>query len=127
MELSTGNTGKELSMDGALSALTQRNVVEATVAQLRKDLGLGPEELPVPEADVFEVLRSAVARRLDVAEQRGELSRLLYQVDVPEHWTTEALALGGVRELAGRTVLRCLQKVVLRLHFSAGSGDPATT
>ena len=52
-------------MDGALSALTQRNVVEATVAQLRKDLGLGPEELPVPEADVFEVLRSAVARRLE--------------------------------------------------------------
>lgn len=100
--------------------LDEAEVLEATVQQLRKDLN--EPGLPLPEVGphAFEELRAAVSGRMD-AWQQGDpsaFSRAVNRVDLTERMVTGATGRGGLHELAGMMVLRCLQKVLLRKHFS---------
>ena len=105
--------------EGLVPRLSEEAVLRATVEQLTKDMALPLgtlREVPAgPEA--FEGLRAQV---LPILEEMPSHDRqvALYRVDVPESWTREAMALGGMPELAGRVVLRALQKVLTRLRFS---------
>jgi hypothetical protein len=111
-------------MEGMMPRLSEEEVLRATVDQLNKDLALGGGGVrPVTVGpDAFEELRAQVTPLL---ESMGGHDRqvALYRVDVPESWTREALAVGGTHELAGRVVLRALQKVLTRLRFGGG-GTP---
>lgn len=109
--------------DGLIRSLDRAEVLAATVAQLRKDLTLSAEELPAPAAgeNAAEVLRNAIAAKLEEWTRTGSpaLSRAVNRVDLTERMVTGATDRGGLGELAGTMVLRCLQKVLLRKHFAA--------
>lgn len=115
-ELSTGALGLRKRLDEA-------EVLLAVVLQLRKDLK--EEELPLPEVGegAFEELRLAVLAFLEVWQRTDApaLSRAINRVDLTERMVDDATGRGGLQELAGTMVLRCLQKVLLRLHFSHGA------
>jgi len=102
--------------------LDRAEVLHVTVEQLRKDLALSPDELASPEVGdaAFEQLRSGVLGHLE-AWQVGlpaAFSRAINRVDLTELMVAEAIARGGLSELAGLMVQRCLLKVLLRIRFS---------
>lgn len=108
---------------GLRKRLDEAAILLATVAQLRKDLDLpGLVEPPVGEA-AFEALRSDVFIALEewTTGNAAAFSRAINRVDLTERQVDAATGRGGLSELAGVMVLRCLQKVLLRLHFSSGS------
>ncbi len=112
-ELSTTGGGLRKWLDEA-------EVLAATVQQLRKDLNEPELVLPDVGAGAFEELRGAVAARMD-AWHKGDataFSRAVNRVDLTERMVDAAMGRGGLHELAGVMVLRCLQKVLLRKHFS---------
>lgn len=109
--------------EGLIRGLDRAEVLAATVAQLRKDLGAGAEELPEPAlgTETFEQLRSEVLQLLERWERVEPLalSRAVNRVDLTERMVDRAMDLGGLHQLAGSMVLRCLQKVLLRKHFAS--------
>jgi hypothetical protein len=113
--LASGNSGLGRFLD-------REEVLQATVAQLCKDLSLQPEELPVPamDEDTFERLRKAVLPVLERLHGQGvhALQVAIYRVDIPEPHMRRTMAAGGLHALAGETVLRCLQKVLTRLRHA---------
>lgn len=117
MEQELSTTGGELRrrLDDAL-------ILRSTVAQLRKDLDLPALIEPEVGAGAFEALRGGVLEALEgwAAGQGASLSRAINRVDLTERQVNAATGRGGLSELAGMMVLRCLQKVLLRLHFSQG-------
>ncbi len=115
-ELST--TGQELSR-----RLDEAAILRGTVSQLQKDLDLPDLAGPKVGNEAFERLRTEVLRVLeDWASRNGPaLSRAINRVDLTERQVDDAIGRGGLPELAGVMVLRCLQKVLLRLHFSRGA------
>lgn len=112
-ELSTTSSGLRKRLDEA-------EVLQAVVVQLRKDLA--EEELPVPVVGegAFEVLRQEVLRYLEGWQRKGSsaFSRAVNRVDLTEAAVDAAMERGGLPELAGAMVLRCLQKVLLRKRFA---------
>ncbi|MBK9177335.1 MAG: hypothetical protein IPM46_13580 [Flavobacteriales bacterium] len=102
--------------------LDQAEVLSSTVEQLRKDLSLMAEELPLPPvgAEAFEALRSSVLPVLQVLELRGlhALQSAMYRVDIPEAHLRRTMDAGGLHALAGECVLRALQKVLTRMRFA---------
>ncbi|MCB0792895.1 MAG: hypothetical protein H6594_12505 [Flavobacteriales bacterium] len=124
MELSTNGPGNELAPKEAGLVLATQDVLTATIAQLAKDLERSAERITGPAADpgAFEALRGEVLPLLEEHLEEGSLDRVLYRVDVPERWTADALRTGGLHELAGRVVLRALQKVLTRRRFSGSGG-----
>jgi hypothetical protein len=93
------------------------------VLQLRKDLH--EEQIPLPRTDeqAFEQLRASVLGHMGAWERSepARFSRAINRVDLTEGQVNEAMVSGGLPELAGRMVLRCLQKVLIRKRF-AGLG-----
>jgi hypothetical protein len=121
-----GELSKNAEKEGApglRKRLDEAVVLMETVMQLRKDLR--DEELLVPEAGpgAFEELRGQVLRTIDARDRHGAhaLGLVVNRVDLTERTVGEALSTGGLHELAGRIVLRCLQKVLSRKRF-AGLG-----
>jgi len=102
--------------------LDRAEVLIATTAQLRKDLVLSEDELPMPELtmDAFEALRGSVQPRLEELESKGRhaLQVTMYRVDIPEGHLQRTLSMGGIPLLAGECVLRALQKVLTRLRYA---------
>jgi len=102
--------------------LDKAEVLASTVDQLRKDLSMSAEELPLPALDeeAFERLRTAVLPRLEALQKKGTavLQVAIYRVDIPEKHMRRTLAMGGLHALAGECVLRALQKVLTRLRFA---------
>ena len=98
-------------------------ILRDTVAQLRKDLDLPELAAPPPGNAAFEALRSDVLKAIEgwAAGNSAALSRAINRVDLTERMVDSATGRGGIPELAGLMVLRCLQKVVLRMHFSRGT------
>lgn len=114
--LSTTDHGLRRKLDEAV-------ILHNTVAQLRKDLDLPELHEPSPGDTAFEALRSEVLGSLQgwASANSTALSRAINRVDLTERMVDEATGRGGLQELAGMMVLRCLQKVLLRLHFSHGT------
>ena len=115
-ELSTTSNGLRLRLNEA-------EVLRATVQQLRKDLN--EEEIPIPEVGdgAFERLRVVVLERMENWQRADPtaFSRAINRVDLSERQVDHAMLRGGLHELAGDMVLRCLLKVLLRKRF-AGLG-----
>lgn len=113
---------EELSTTGGALRkwLDEAEVLSATVHQLRKDLNEPELVLPPVGPGAFEALRGAVAERMDVWQRQdpSAFSRAVNRVDLTERVVDAATGRGGLHELAGMMVLRCLQKVLLRKHFS---------
>lgn len=109
--------------EGLRKRLDEAEVLQETVHQLRKDLGEEAIRLPPVGDAAFESLRADVERQLDEWQRMGsiQLSRAINRVDLTERMVNDAMARGGLHELAGTMVLRCLQKVLLRKRF-AGTG-----
>ncbi|MBK7556505.1 MAG: hypothetical protein IPI55_18490 [Flavobacteriales bacterium] len=109
--------------EGLRKRLDKAEVLLETVHQLRKDLGEETIGLPPVGDAAFECLRTDVKRQLDDWQRRGsiQLSRAINRVDLTELMVDDAMTRGGLHELAGSMVLRCLQKVLLRKRF-AGLG-----
>lgn len=107
---------------GVVRWLDKAEVLASTVEQLRKDLSMTAEELPVPLLgdEAFEHLRTSVLPRLETLHSKGTtvLQVAIYRVDIPEAHMRRTMARGGLRELAGECVLRALQKVLTRLRFA---------
>ncbi|MCB9166745.1 MAG: hypothetical protein H6595_04625 [Flavobacteriales bacterium] len=124
MELSTNGPGNLPAPKEAGLVLATQDVLTATIAQLTKDLERPADRITPPPADpgAFEALRGEVLPLLQEHLEEGSLDRVLYRVDVPERWTVDALRTGGLHELAGRVVLRALQKVLTRRRFSGSGG-----
>lgn len=99
--------------------LVEEGVLLAVVEQLRKDLATDRIGGVAADAGAFEALRGQVRAVLEArqAESMHALRVVLYRVDVPEQVARRAMAAGGVHELAARVVLRCLQKVITRIHL----------
>lgn len=115
----------ELSKAGneaIVRALDRAEVLVECVAQLRKDLGLAPEELPGPDVGegAFEALRTSVLQSLDVWSRTNSpsLSRAINRVDLTERMVNTAMDHGGLAELARLIVVRCLQKVLSRHRYA---------
>lgn len=102
--------------------LDKAEVLRATVEQLRKDLSMDAEELPLPEVgeQAFERLRASVLLRLEELHRAGThtLQTAMYRVDIPEAHLRRTMAAGGLHALAGECVLRALQKVLTRERFA---------
>ncbi len=109
--------------EGPRRWLDKAEVLADTVAQLRKDLNA--PDLVVPEGGegAFEALRAQVLPVVEERHRQGQhaLGVVLYRVDLPEAHAKRSMAAGGLPELAGQLVLRCLQKVLTRKRF-AGLG-----
>lgn len=109
-------------MDAPQRYLDRTEVLLATVEQLRKDLSLDPEALALPEVGetAFEELRAGVLPVLETLQNKGgqALRTVLYRIDIPEPHFRRTMAQGGLPALAGETVLRALQKVLVRLRFA---------
>ncbi|MBP7516043.1 MAG: hypothetical protein KA791_15960 [Flavobacteriales bacterium] len=118
MDEGLSTTGRELRR-----RLDEAAILRNTVAQLRKDLDL-PALVEPPSGDgAFETLRAEVLLAVEgwTANNGAALSRAVNRVDLTERQVDDATGRGGLPELAGVMVLRCLQKVLLRLHFSRGA------
>jgi hypothetical protein len=109
-------------MDAPQRFLDRADVLRATVEQLRKDLSLAEADLPAPEVGegAFEELRSAVHPVLEALQAKGAhaLRAAMYRVDIPEAHFRRTMGAGGLHALAGETVLRTLQKVLVRMRFA---------
>lgn len=109
--------------EGLIRGLDRAEVLAATVAQLRKDLAVGADDLQEPPVgtEAFERLRTEVVALLERWERAEPLalSRAVNRVDLTERTVDRAMDLGGLHQLAGFMVLRCLQKVLLRKHFAS--------
>ena len=117
----TGDLSK--GEDGGIRRWLDRGeVLHDTVLQLRKDLAMGEEELPLPPLgeEAFEQLRASVLPRLQVLQRKSvtNLQAAMYRVDIPEPHLRRTLAQGGLHALAGECVLRALQKVLTRMRFA---------
>ena len=112
-ELSTSDRELRRWFDEAL-------VLQDTVAQLRKDLDVPELHVPPVGSDAFEAIRKEVLAALEgwISSGGAAFSRAVNRVDLTEAVVNAALERGGSHELAGIMVLRCLQKVLLRRHFS---------
>jgi len=117
---SNGMDGTMSTTGGLRKWLDEAEILRAAVAQLRKDLEL-PElvEPPVGEG-AFEALRAGVLAALErwAAANSAAMSRAINRVDLTERQLNGATGAEGLPGLAGLMVLRCLQKVLLRKHFS---------
>jgi hypothetical protein len=102
--------------------LDRAEVLASTVAQLRKDLAMDEQELPLPAVGegAFEQLRTLVLPRLEHLQRQSTtaLQTAMYRVDIPEAHLRRTLAMGGLQFLAGECVLRALQKVLTRLRYA---------
>lgn len=109
--------------EGLRKRLDEGEVLLETVAQLRKDFGEVNISLPPVGEGAFELLRTDVKGLLEEWQRTGsnQLSRAINRVDLSERMVDDAMTRGGLHELAGTMVLRCLQKVLLRKRF-AGLG-----
>ncbi|MEO8066561.1 MAG: hypothetical protein ABI599_02595 [Flavobacteriales bacterium] len=109
--------------EGLRKRLDEAEVLYETVAQLRKDLGEVDISAPPVGDGAFELLRTSVKALLDDWQRAGstQLSRAINRVDLTERMVDQAMTRGGLHELAGTMVLRCLQKVLIRKRF-AGTG-----
>ncbi len=109
--------------DGLRKRLDEAVVLYETVVQLRKDLNEEEITLPSTDEQAFERLRASVMSHLGAWERTepSRFSRAINRVDLTEGQVNDAMAQGGLPELAGRMVLRCLQKVLIRNRF-AGLG-----
>ncbi len=107
---------------GLVRSLDRAEVLASTVVQLRKDLALSEAELPLPAAgdQAFEALRAQVLHSLEgwAASGSTALSRAINRVDLTERMVSDATERGGLSELAGMMIVRCLQKVLLRHRFA---------
>lgn len=112
--------GLSTTGQGLRRHLDEAAILYATVAQLRKDLDLPELEEPAVGDAAFEALRGRVLSALEgwAAGHGPALSRAINRVDLTERQVDAATGRGGLPELAGAMVLRCLQKVLLRRHFS---------
>jgi len=112
----------ELSVGvGALrKRLDEAVVLQATVAQLAKDLDVADLRTPPTGEEAFEAVRAQVLTALErmQAGSGSGLSRAVNRVDLTESQVNDALGRGGLVELAGLMVLRCLQKVLIREHYA---------
>lgn len=112
----------ELSVGvGALrKRLDEAVVLQATVAQLAKDLDVADLRTPPTGEEAFEAVRAQVLTALErmQAGSGSGLSRAVNRVDLTEVQVNDALGRGGLVELAGLMVLRCLQKVLIREHYA---------
>jgi hypothetical protein len=117
-ELSKAGDGARL-----VKRLDEAVVLQATVAQLCKDLR--EEEIPVPATGdaAFETLRARVLAILEQREREGAhaFGLVMNRVDLTEHQFHAAVGAQGLNGLAGAVVLRCLQKVLSRMRH-AGLG-----
>lgn len=108
--------------EGVQRYLDRAEVLQATVGQLRKDLSLADEDLPVPAVSemAFETLRAGVLPVLQQLDSAGEhaLQVAMYRVDIPEPHLRRTLSNDGLNGLAGEVVLRALQKVLTRLRYA---------
>jgi hypothetical protein len=113
------NTGPS---DMAPGGLHQR-LLEATTAQLRKDLDAPALRMPAVGDAAFEELRAQVLRVLEERAAMGAhaFGLVLNRVDIPEAAFRRTMAQGGMPQLAAAVVLRCLQKVRARERY-AGRG-----
>lgn len=111
--LSTGDNALRKRLDEGI-------VLHATVAQLAKDLDVADLRTPPTGAEAFEAVRAQVLAALeDMRAGAGTgLSRAVNRVDLTEVQVNGALERGGLTELAGLMVLRCLQKVLIREHYA---------
>lgn len=102
--------------------LDQAEVLNSTVEQLRKDLSMTADDLPLPSVgtQAFEALRGSVLPMLEALERRGQhaLQSAMYRVDIPEAHLRRSMEAGGLHALAGECVLRALQKVLTRMRFA---------
>lgn len=116
------NTLSKPTPDDLQRFLDRSEVLNATVEQLRKDLSMDPEQLPLPPVgeQAFESVRSAVLPRLEALYAQGPhpMQVAMYRVDIPEAHLRRTMASGGVHALAGECVLRALQKVLTRMRFA---------
>src|SRR5690606_14546496 len=83
---------------GAIALLVDRTeVLEATVLQLRKDLGLSIGGLPVPPLGekTFEILQNAVLDQV-IGRSDRSLQQILYRVDLPEAYVKRTVEAGGL-------------------------------
>ena len=105
---------------GLRKRLDEAAVLQATVAQLQKDLR--EEELQFPEVGegAFEELRTQVLRTIEEREREGAhaFGLVINRVDLNERQVQAAMAAGGMNALAGSIVLRCLQKVLSRMRYA---------
>lgn len=112
--------------DEVKSYLDVEIVLRATVEQLRKDLALGDAELVFPKVGegAFEELRTQVMRHLEDGLRAGPtfLARAINRVDLTERMVAQALDTGGMPQLAGLLIQRCLLKVLLREYFARRNG-----
>lgn len=112
----------ELSVGaGALrKRLDEAVVLQATVAQLAKDLDVADLRTPPTGQEAFEAVRAQVLTALETMQSGSGsgLSRAVNRVDLTEAQVNGALGRGGLVELAGLMVLRCLQKVLIREHYA---------
>ena len=108
---------------GLRKRLDEAEVLLAVVLQLRKDLSEEDVPLPAVGEQAFEQLRTHVLGLMEGWQRTGAtaFSRAINRVDLTERMVTGAMERGGLRELAGDMVLRCLLKVLLRKRF-AGQG-----
>lgn len=108
--------------DGIIRFLDRTEVLQDTVAQLRKDLAVPAEEFATPliGETAFEDLRRQVLPVLEALNAQGghALKVAIYRVDIPEAHLRRTMAHGGLHALAGECVLRALQKVLTRLRFA---------
>lgn len=112
----------ELSVGGGAlrKRLDEAVVLQATVAQLAKDLDVADLRTPPTGQEAFEAVRAQVLTALErmQAGSGSGLSRAVNRVDLTESQVNDALGRGGLVELAGLMVLRCLQKVLIREHYA---------
>ena len=109
-------------MGALVRSLDRAEVLRETEAQLRKDLALSPIELPEQAVgdEAFEALRAIVLSNLDQWQRTGSasLARAINRVDLTERMVKGATDRGGLHELAGLMVVRCLQKVLSRARYA---------
>lgn len=115
----------ELSKAGEqalVRSLDRADVLASTVEQLRKDISLSVEELPQPPVgdEAFELLRTHVLHALErwTSSDTPAFSRAVNRVDLTERMVNNATSKGGLHELAGLMVIRCLQKVLSRHRYA---------
>jgi len=108
-----GYTGLRKRLDEAL-------VLLETVAQLRKDLRAEDMRAPAVGEGAFEELRAQVLGIVEDRQREGAhaFGLVINRVDLTERQVKAAMAANGLNGLAGGIVLRCLQKVLSRMHYA---------
>ncbi|MBC8464358.1 MAG: hypothetical protein H8D62_01650 [Bacteroidetes bacterium] len=115
---------KIISFSEVPDFLKQKELFQATITQLQKDLSWQNLELPLGESPTVEELKIKLSSLFSYLEQ-GQyqtLMNILYRVDVSEQQIKKAME-NVVDEpfsdvLAQLMLHRCLQKVIIKQHFS---------